>query len=96
MSVMAVQFSTTYAATTAASALVVHKFGGSSLASAERFHAVADILLSQPQDSAWVVVSAPGDTTDALLALLAVAADQTELEQHWQHHRIIERKNVCK
>ncbi|MBU2427964.1 MAG: bifunctional aspartate kinase/homoserine dehydrogenase II [Gammaproteobacteria bacterium] len=71
-------------ATSVASALVVHKFGGSSLASAERFHAVADILLSQPQASAWVVVSAPGDTTDVLLALLETAADPELLEQHWQ------------
>lgn len=78
------QFSKEHAAPSAASALVVHKFGGSSLASAERFHAVADILLSQPQDSAWVVVSAPGDTTDVLLALLDVAADPVQLQQHWQ------------
>ena len=41
--------------------VIVHKFGGSSLATAERFHAVADILLQQPQQSAWVVVSAPGE-----------------------------------
>ena len=54
----------------------VHKFGGSSLASAARFAAVADILQQQtPQQSLWVVVSAPGDTTDALLAIIA-AADQ--------------------
>jgi len=68
----------------AASALVVHKFGGSSLASAERFHAVADILLAQPQANAWVVVSAPGDTTDALLALLEALPAQLEFEQQWQ------------
>jgi aspartokinase/homoserine dehydrogenase 2 len=68
----------------AASALVVHKFGGSSLASAERFHAVADILLAQPQANAWVVVSAPGDTTDALLALLEALPVQLEFEQQWQ------------
>ncbi len=68
----------------AASALVVHKFGGSSLASAERFHAVADILLAQPQAYAWVVVSAPGDTTDALLALLEAVPVQLEFEQQWQ------------
>jgi aspartokinase/homoserine dehydrogenase 2 len=68
----------------AASALVVHKFGGSSLASAERFHAVADILLAQPQANAWVVVSAPGDTTDALLALLEAVPVQLEFEQQWQ------------
>ena len=54
----------------------VHKFGGSSLASAARFAAVADILQQQaPQQALWVVVSAPGDTTDALLAIIA-AADQ--------------------
>lgn len=68
----------------AASALVVHKFGGSSLASSERFHAVADILLTQPQQAAFVVVSAPGDTTDALLALLNCASDTPEFELHYQ------------
>lgn len=54
----------------------VHKFGGSSLASAQRFAAVADILQQQNRQQAlWVVVSAPGDTTDALLAIIAVAED---------------------
>ena len=75
---------TVSAVQSAASALVVHKFGGSSLASAERFHAVADILLAQPQPQAWVVVSAPGDTTDALLALLDAVPQQLEFEQQWQ------------
>ncbi|SNY57655.1 homoserine dehydrogenase [Arsukibacterium tuosuense] len=51
-------------------AVEVHKFGGSSLASAARFQAVAD-LVQQQCGLPWVVVSAPGDTTDALLALLA-------------------------
>jgi aspartokinase/homoserine dehydrogenase 2 len=52
----------------------VHKFGGSSLASAQRFAAVADILQQQNRQQAlWVVVSAPGDTTDALLAIIAAA-----------------------
>lgn len=46
----------------------VHKFGGSSLASAERFSAVAAIVAKEP--NAWVVVSAPGDTTDELLELI--------------------------
>lgn len=58
---------------------VVHKFGGSSLASAERFLAVADILQNEP--NAWVVVSAPGDTTDELLALLARSPFTAEFEQ---------------
>ena len=54
----------------------VHKFGGSSLASAARFSAVADIIQQQdPQHQLWVVVSAPGDTTDALLHIIACADD---------------------
>ena len=64
--------------------VIVHKFGGSSLATAERFHAVADILLQQPQQSAWVVVSAPGDTTDHLLDLIAAAADAVSFDTQWQ------------
>lgn len=67
-----------------ANKVVVHKFGGSSLATAERFHAVADILLAQPQATAWVVVSAPGDTTDHLLDLIAVAADEQLFLLQWQ------------
>ncbi len=54
----------------------VHKFGGSSLASAERFSAVAAIVAKEPE--AWVVVSAPGDTTDELLALID-SREQPEL-----------------
>ncbi len=61
--------------------VIVHKFGGSSLATAERFHAVADILLSQPQPNAVVVVSAPGDTTDHLLDLLAASENNTLFAQ---------------
>lgn len=49
----------------------VHKFGGSSLADASRFRAVAG-LVKQQAGVPWVVVSAPGDTTDALLALIAL------------------------
>lgn len=53
----------------------VHKFGGSSLASAERFAAVADIVRQQQSCPLWVVVSAPGDTTDALLHIIACKDD---------------------
>lgn len=60
----------------------VHKFGGSSLASAQRFSAVADILQQQNlQQAIWVVVSAPGDTTDALLHIIACADDFIAREQ---------------
>lgn len=54
----------------------VHKFGGSSLADASRFAAVADIVEGQTsQQPLWLVVSAPGDTTDALLHIIACADD---------------------
>lgn len=54
----------------------IHKFGGSSLANAERFNAVADIIQQQDtQAPLWVVVSAPGDTTDALLHIVACSDD---------------------
>ena len=53
----------------------VHKFGGSSLANAARFAAVADIITAQHQSPLWLVVSAPGDTTDALLHIIACAND---------------------
>ncbi|GAA0551057.1 bifunctional aspartate kinase/homoserine dehydrogenase II [Rheinheimera aquimaris] len=60
----------------------VHKFGGSSLASAARFSAVADIIQQQdPQHQLWVVVSAPGDTTDTLLHIIACADDTVSRDQ---------------
>lgn len=57
-------------ATAPRSALAVHKFGGNSLATPERFHAVAAVV-QQQVGLPWIVVSAPGDTTDALLAIIA-------------------------
>ena len=55
----------------------VHKFGGSSLASAQRFTAVADIVQQQAlHQPLWLVVSAPGDTTDALLAIIGAESIQ--------------------
>ena len=60
----------------------VHKFGGSSLASAARFSAVADIIQQQgTAQPLWVVVSAPGDTTDALLHIIACADDTVSRDQ---------------
>lgn len=58
----------------------VHKFGGSSLASAARFHAAAS-LIGQQQGLPWVVVSAPGDTTDALLAIIDCYQQQGDSDQ---------------
>jgi len=51
----------------------VHKFGGTSLADADCFRRVADILLDEPVARLAVVVSAMARTTDALLGLVAAA-----------------------
>jgi aspartokinase/homoserine dehydrogenase 1 len=55
---------------------VVHKFGGTSVADASRYRAVADILLARRQggERAAVVVSAMSGVTDALLGLVGRSA----------------------
>ena len=53
--------------------IIVQKFGGSSVGSAERIKAVADICINtkkQEKCDLVVVVSAMGDTTDDLLDLM--------------------------
>jgi len=47
----------------------IHKFGGSSLSSAERYKSVAKIIIGQAQPGDCVVVSAAGKTTDTLVKL---------------------------
>ena len=51
-------------------ALIVKKFGGSSVADAERIFNVADIIIKDYENGNDVVtvVSAQGDTTDDLIA----------------------------
>uniref|UniRef100_A0A453M8M1 Aspartate/glutamate/uridylate kinase domain-containing protein n=1 Tax=Aegilops tauschii subsp. strangulata TaxID=200361 RepID=A0A453M8M1_AEGTS len=51
----------------AAGFTVVMKFGGSSLASAARMREVADLILSFPEETPVVVLSAMGKTTNNLL-----------------------------
>jgi bifunctional aspartokinase / homoserine dehydrogenase 1 len=60
----------------AASAWVVHKFGGSSVADADCFTRVADIIESQPGGRLGVVLSACKGVTDALLNLVTAAERQ--------------------
>ncbi len=63
--------------------LIVQKFGGSSLASAERIRHVADRIARERRAGTElvVVVSAMGDTTDDLLALAgAITADPSPRE----------------
>jgi aspartate kinase len=45
----------------------VMKFGGSSVASAERMREVAELILSFPNESPVIVLSAMGKTTNKLL-----------------------------
>jgi aspartate kinase len=59
-------------------ALVVQKYGGSSVATAERIKAVADRIARRKAsgDDVVAVVSAMGDTTDELIALAAQITDK--------------------
>lgn len=58
---------------------VVHKFGGTSIADAERYQAATGILLSrQPGERTAVVVSAMSGVTDALIRLVELAASQDD------------------
>src|SRR3954469_11384757 len=60
------------------SAWVVHKFGGSSVADAECFQRVANILETLPPGPLGVVLSACRGVTDGLLGLVARAEAQDE------------------
>ncbi len=70
----------------------VLKFGGSSLASAERFVQVASIIKNKSEQSAVaVVVSAPQGVTNHLVAMAENISDETKLQNDLQHfHRAIE------
>jgi len=57
---------------------VVHKFGGSSVADADCFRKVADIIESQPPGPQGIVLSACRGVTDGLLRLVALAEAQDE------------------
>lgn len=48
----------------------VMKFGGSSVASAERMREVADLILSFPDERPVIVLSAMGKTTNKLLLVI--------------------------
>ena len=60
------------------SAWVVHKFGGSSVADAECFKRVANILETLPPGRLGVVLSACRGVTDALLGLVSRAEAQDD------------------
>ncbi|HLZ09911.1 MAG TPA: aspartate kinase, partial [Chloroflexota bacterium] len=60
--------------------ILVQKYGGSSLASAERIRAVAQRIVSRRSEGRpiVVVVSAMGDTTDDLINLACQLADEPD------------------
>src|SRR5215212_6514618 len=66
-----------------AASLVVQKFGGSSLADADRIRRVARRIARERTKGSdlVVVVSAMGDTTDELLALAAAITDEPDLRE---------------
>ncbi len=66
-------------------AAVTHKFGGTSVADASRYRAVAEILLGRPEPEQLVVVSAMKGVTDALIRLAQKAsARDASWRQDWE------------
>ena len=66
----------------------VLKFGGSSLASAERFSAVANIIKEQSQTTqVAVVVSAPQGVTNHLVAMAENISDEVKLQADLGHFK---------
>ena len=67
---------------------IVHKFGGTSVADAERFRHVASLLLARDEDEQVTVVSAMKGVTDALIALCGQAsASRTQWRDPWHELR---------
>lgn len=65
--------------------VIAHKFGGTSVASAQRYRHVAELLLQRPEPTQVVVVSAMKGVTDALIELATLAAHgQPRWRDAWQ------------
>ena len=83
----------------------VHKFGGSSLATAACIERVVDIIRQHCQLNDIIVVSANGDTTDALFSIYQIAIELDEvkplLKAHlqelfgWQDTAGLESPDIC-
>lgn len=56
--------------------MIVHKFGGTSVANAERYRRVAEILAVEPDTHKAIVVSAMSGVTDKLIELTELARKQ--------------------
>lgn len=67
---------------------VVHKFGGTSVADAERYRHVAQLLLARDEQSQVTVVSAMKGVTDALIEVAQRAAsNQDDWRERWHELR---------
>ena len=88
MSSSAVQLQDPQAAAAASDAaplrVVAHKFGGTSVANAERYRHVARLLCDRPEAIQATVVSAMKGVTDALIAVAHSAADGKDWRTPWQ------------
>ncbi|MET0267885.1 MAG: hypothetical protein ABW202_20005, partial [Duganella sp.] len=66
----------------------MHKFGGTSVADAERYRHVAQLLLAREESVQVTVVSAMKGVTDALIELAELAAqDRPEWRERWHETR---------
>ncbi len=67
---------------------IVHKFGGTSVADAERYRHVAELLLARDEQVQVTVVSAMKGVTDALITLCELAsASRSEWREPWHELR---------
>ena len=67
---------------------IVHKFGGTSVADAERYRHVAGLLLARDEEVQVTVVSAMKGVTDALINLCELAsASRSEWREPWHELR---------
>jgi len=67
---------------------VVHKFGGTSVADAERYRHVAQLLLAREEDIQVTVVSAMKGVTDALIELAELSSsNRPEWRDRWHELR---------
>ena len=67
---------------------IVHKFGGTSVADAERYRHVAQLLLARDEDVQVTVVSAMKGVTDALIELCELASrSRSEWREPWHELR---------
>jgi hypothetical protein len=74
--------------------MIVMKFGGSSVANAERVRHVAEIVKSQIARKPVLVLSAMGDTTDILLEAGDAAYQKMSIYAMWQQNPCLAQRHT--